>query len=219
MREIRYTLLTTLVALAALLPAASARANPTQASLVQDDPQLTYTSSSHRTARLNELQSLGIDIVKVRVNWRFIAPKKRPRGFNGADPAAYGAAWTPYDELVSGAQARGMDVMFQLGTAAPEWATPGKSAIRSPNPAEFGKFAEAVGKRYPSVHLFSVWNEPNLVSWLSPQYSGKVPASPRIYRGLLNAVYGGMQRSGHGSDQLLVGELLPFSRSSGNSTK
>jgi hypothetical protein len=112
-----------------------------------------------------------------------------------------------------------MDVMFQLGTAAPEWATPGKSAIRSPNPAEFGKFAEAVGKRYPSVHLFSVWNEPNLVSWLSPQYSGKVPASPRIYRGLLNAVYGGMQRSGHGSDQLLVGELLPFSRSSGNSTK
>jgi hypothetical protein len=219
MREIRYTLLIALAALAVLLPAASASANPTQASLVQDDPQLTYTSSSHRTARLNELQSLGIDIVKVRVNWRFIAPKKRPSGFNGADPAAYGPAWTPYDELVSGAQARGMDVMFQLGTAAPEWATPGKSAIRSPNPAEFGKFAEAVGKRYPSVHLFSVWNEPNLVSWLSPQYSGKVPASPRIYRGLLNAVYGGMKRSGHGSDQLLVGELLPFSRSAGNSTK
>src|SRR5947209_755181 len=86
------------------------------------------------------------------------------------------------------------------------------SAIRNPNPAEFGKFVEAVGSRYPSVHMFSVWNEPNLVSWLSPQVSGGVPQSPRIYRGLLNAAYGGMQRSGHGGDQLLVGELLPFTR-------
>jgi hypothetical protein len=212
-------LLIALAALAALVPAAPASANPTQASILQDDPQLVNTSSSHRAKRLDELQSLGIDIVKVRMNWRFVAPKKRPSGFNGADPAAYGAAWQPYDEVVSGAQARGMDVMFQLGTAAPEWATPGKSAIRSPNPAEFGKFVEAVGARYPSVHLFTVWNEPNLVSWLSPQFSGKVPASPRIYRGLLNAAYGGMQRSGHGSDQLLVGELLPFSRSSGNTNK
>jgi hypothetical protein len=212
-------LLIALGALAALVPAAPARANSTQASLMQDDPQLIYTSSSHRTKRLNELQSLGIDIVKVRVNWRFIAPRKRPSHFNGADPTAYGPAWQPYDEIVSGAEARGMEVMFQLGTAAPDWATPGKSAVRSPNPAEFGKFVEAVGTRYPSVHLYSVWNEPNLVSWLSPQFNGKVPASPRIYRGLLNAAYGGMQRSGHGGDQLLVGELLPFSRSSRNSNK
>ena len=220
MRRLRYLLLPiALVPLGTLMPAAPAAASHTQASLLQDDPQLIYTSSGHRTKRLNELQSLGIDIVKVRVNWRFLAPKKRPRGFNGADPASYGNGWKPYDEVVAGAQSRGMDVLFQVGGSAPEWATPGKSAIRNPNPAEFGKFVEAVGARYTSVHMFSVWNEPNLVSWLSPQFSGKVPASPRIYRGLLNAAYGGMQRSGHGSDQLLVGELLPFSRSSGNSSK
>jgi hypothetical protein len=35
----------------------------------------------------------------------------------------------------------------------------------------------------------------------------------------LNAASGGLERSGHGSDQLLVGELLPFSRSAGNSSK
>jgi hypothetical protein len=219
MRELRYLLLIALVPLGALLPATPAAANSTQASLLQDDPQLIYTSSAHRTSRLNELQRLGIDIVKVRVNWRFLAPKRRPSGFNGADPASYGNGWKAYDEVVGGAQSRGMDVLFQIGGSAPEWATPGKSAIRSPNPAEFGKFAEAVGARYPSVHMFSVWNEPNLVSWLSPQFSGKVPASPRIYRGLLNAVYGGMQRSGHGGDQLLVGELLPFTRTARNTTK
>jgi hypothetical protein len=216
---IRALLVAALVQAAALVPSAPASADSTMASLLQDDPQLIYTSSSHRAKRLDELQSLGIDIVKVRVNWRFLAPSKRPHAYNGADPAAYGANWLPYDELVEGAQSRGMDVLFQVGGSAPEWATPGKSAIRSPNPAEFGKFVEAVGTRYPSVHKFSVWNEPNLVSWLSPQFSGKVPQSPRIYRGLLNAAWGGMQRSGHGSDDLFAGELLPFSRSSGNSNK
>ena len=219
MRELRYTLLIALLALALLGPAGAASASPTQASLLQDDPQLIYTSSGHRAKRLDELKSLGIDIVKVRVNWRFLAPKRRPSGFNGADPAAYGNGWKPYDEVVGGAQSRGMDVLFQVGGSAPEWATPGKSAIRNPNPAEFGKFVEAVGARYPSVHMFSVWNEPNLVSWLSPQVSGGVPQSPRIYRGLLNAAYGGMQRSGHGSDQLLVGELLPFTRTSRSTSK
>jgi hypothetical protein len=216
---IRALLLAVLVPLAALLPATPAAANSTQASLLQDDPQLIYTSSSHRAHRLDELQSMGIDIVKVRVNWRYLAPSRRPSGYDGADPAAYGNRWLPYDELVEGAQQRGMDVLFQVGGSAPEWATPGKSAIRNPNPAEFGKFMQAVGTRYPSVHKYSVWNEPNLVSWLSPQVSGGVPQSPRIYRGLLNAAYGGMQRSGHGSDDLFVGELLPFTRSSRSTNK
>jgi hypothetical protein len=208
-----------LLAAALLLPAAPAGASPTQSSMLQDDPQLIFAGTATRTKRLNEIKSLGVDIVKVRVNWRYLAPKRRPSGYNGADPGAYGTRWTPYDELVGGAQARGLDVLFQVGGSAPEWATPGKSGVRSPNPAEFGKFLEAVGARYPSVHLYSIWNEPNLVKWLAPQVSGGVPQSPRIYRGLLNAAAAGLQRSGHGSDQLLVGELLPFTRSAGNSSK
>ncbi|MEA2432499.1 MAG: hypothetical protein QOF65_1969 [Thermoleophilaceae bacterium] len=225
MSEIRYMpirvlVLAALMLMAALLPAAPAGASTTQASILQDDPHLIYTTTSaNREKRLDELQSLGIDIVKVRVNWRVLAPSRRPSGYNGADPTAYGDRWTPYDELVAGAEARGLGVLFQVGGSAPEWATPGNSAIRNPNPAEFGKFVEAVGARYPSVHMYSVWNEPNLVSWLSPQVSGGVPQSPRIYRGLLSAAAGGLQRSGHTSDQLLVGELLPFSRSSNDSTK
>jgi hypothetical protein len=201
----------------ALVPAAPAAASPTQPTILQDDPQLIYRSSEHRFSRLDEIQSLGVDIVKVRVNWRGLAPKHRPA--NGADPAVYGDRWGPYDELVSGAEARGMGVMFQIGGSAPEWATPGKSAIRNPNAAEFGKFAEAVGTRYPSVRLYSFWNEVNLVSWLSPQVSGGIPQSPRIYRGLVNAGAKGLEASGHGGDQMLIGELLPFTRSSKSSNK
>jgi hypothetical protein len=222
MRELRdnptrWLLLAVLMLLAALLPTAPASAKTTQSTMLQDDPQLVYRSSAVRFKRLDELKNLGVDIVKVRVNWRGLAPSHRPA--DGSNPAVYGDRWGPYDEIVAGAEARGMGILFQVGGSAPEWATPGKSAIRNPNPSEFGKFVEAVGTRYPSVHRYSFWNEVNLVSWLSPQVSGGIPQSPRIYRGLVNAGAAGLGRSGHGSDQMLIGELMPFSRSSGNSNK
>jgi hypothetical protein len=210
-------LLAALLLALALIPMTTkpAAASPTQASILQDDPQLLYVSSSHRSKRLSEFRSLGVDIVKVRLRWRDMAPKKRPSGFNGADPNNYD--WRPYDAIVSGAQSRGMGVLFQLGGDAPEWATPGKSAVNKPNAAEFGKWVRAVGTHFPNVNLYSVWNEPNLVSWLAPQQSGGVPQAPRIYRNLVRAASSGLAASGHAGDQLLIGELLP--RSVGNAKK
>ena len=212
-------LLAALLLAAALLPAgaAPAAASPTQASILQDDPQLLYVSASHRNKRLSEFKSLGVDVVKVRVRWRDLAPTKRPAGFNGADPNRYD--WRPYDAIVSGAQSRGMGVMFLLGGAAPDWATPGKSAVKNPNANEFGKWVQAVGTHFPQVNIYSVWNEPNLVSWLAPQRAGNVPQSPRIYRNLVRAAYTGLAASGHANDQILIGELLPFSRTAGNTSK
>jgi hypothetical protein len=207
-----------LLLMAALIPASApspAAASPTQASILQDDPQLLYVSTSHRSKRLSELRSLGVDVVKVRLRWRDMAPKKRPRGFNGADPNNYD--WRPYDAIVSGSQSRGMGVLFQLGGNAPEWATPGTSAVNKPNAAEFGKWVRAVGTHFPNVNLYSVWNEPNLVSWLAPQRSGNVPQAPRIYRNLVRAASSGLAASGHAGDQLLIGELMP--RSAGNAKK
>jgi hypothetical protein len=210
-------LLAMLLLAGALVPASAtpAAASPTQASILQDDPQLLYVSSSHRNKRLDEFRSLGVDVVKVRVRWRDLAPTKRPKGFNGADPNSYD--WTPYDRIVSGSESRGMGVLLQVGGDAPEWATPGKSAVRNPNAGEYRKFVQALGTHFPNVNLFSVWNEPNLVSWLAPQRSGNVPQAPRIYRNLVRAAYSGLSASGHAHDQLLIGELLP--RSVGNKSK
>ena len=204
-----------LVTLLIPITAAPASASPTQASMLQDDPQLLYVTSSHRSKRLSEFKSIGVDVVKVRLRWRDMAPKKRPRGYNGADPNGYD--WRPYDLIVSGAQSRGMGVLFQLGGDAPEWATSGRSAVRNPNATEFGRWVRAVGAHFPNVNLYSVWNEPNLVSWLAPQQSGGVPQAPRIYRNLVRAAASGLAASGHGSDQLLIGELMP--RSTGDKSK
>jgi hypothetical protein len=210
----RTILLAALLCAAALIPAAPAVAKTTQPTMLQDDPELLYGSSALRTKRLDEFKSLGVDIVKVRVRWRDLAPKKRPS--DGSNPDIYG--WGPYDEVVSGAQSRGMQVMFQLGGTAPDWATPGKTPVRNPNASEFGKFAKATGAHFPSVTIWSFWNEPNLKSWLSPQVSGGVPQSPRIYRGLIRAGAAGLAATGHGSDQILIGELLPFTRTSRNTS-
>src|SRR6476661_3941004 len=262
MRKRLLTLVLGLIAVFAV--AGTAVAKTTQPTMLQDDKVLVGGSQEQRDARLDELKSLGVDIVKVRVNWRAIAPSgespTKP-SFNATDPAAYPeSGWAPYDAIVRGAAARGMGVYFQLGGSAPEWATKGKSAVNEPNAGEFKSFVQAVGTRYsgsyggssgtpgtpggggtpiplpkeltdalgtgagataaqaptaalPRVTLFSVWNEPNLKSWLSPQTKKGVPYAPVLYRRLLYAASDGLSASGHGSAQLLVGELLPFARS------
>jgi hypothetical protein len=75
------------------------------------------------------------------------------------------------------------------------------------------------GTALPRVTRWSIYNEPNLGAWLTPQYTGTskkpVPASGRIYRGLLYAGLDGLSASGHGSDQALVGESAPIGRTGG----
>jgi len=61
----------------------------------------------------------------------------------------------------------------------------------------------------PRVSMFSIWNEPSQPGWLRPQAAGRRPASPHIYRGLLDAGWSGLQDSGHGGDTILIGELAP----------
>jgi hypothetical protein len=96
---------------------------------------------------------------------------------------------------------------------APTWAEgPRKPANAQPgswrpNPAQFASFATAAAVRYdghfpdplrpgsflPRVSLWQPWNEPNLNGYLTPQWtrtgSGWAPASPGIYRQLLNSFY------------------------------
>jgi hypothetical protein len=77
--------------------------------------------------------------------------------------------------------------------------------------------AEDGGGALPRVTAWSVLNEPNQPGWLGPQWQvdprrgGRplLPASPRIYRSLADAVYAGLAASGHGSDLLLLGETAP----------
>ena len=60
------------------------------------------------------------------------------------------------------------------------------------------------------VSLYAIWNEPNHPAFLLPQWnSNGTPASPRIYRGLYQAGYAGLQAAGMAHPQVLFGETAP----------
>jgi hypothetical protein len=122
--------------------------------------------------------------------------------------------------------------------AIPPWASRchGSVALRQdcrPDPHEFAMFVQALARRYsgsyrdenqgggilPRVRRWSIWNEPNQGGWLKPQYTRHhghvVPASPYIYRELVNAGARGLRASGHARDQIMLGETAPIGRRRG----
>jgi hypothetical protein len=221
------------LALCTLCAAAGpALASKGQLTILQDDSQLLGSNGERRDATLDEWKALGVDVVKLRVDWRDISPDDKPG--DPSDPAAYRAdVWQRYDRAIRSAQDRGMQVFLMLGGHAPKWASedspeglPG--GVQRPSANLFQQFVQATGKRYsgnytappgdysdplplPRVTIWSLWNEPNLVSWLSPQKE-----APQLYRNLLYGGFDGLSASGHGNDTILYGELLPFAR--GNKT-
>jgi hypothetical protein len=201
---------------AATVAAPAADASSRQLMIMQDD--IYVRGATDKT--LDEFDRLGVDIVKLNLYWDEVAPngRRRPSGFDGADPGDYD--WSNYGSAVQAILARGMQPYFSIGGRAPDWASKrrGRRGTYRPNSKEFRLFAEAAGERFPDVEIWSIWNEPNLSSWLSPQRGkGGVPLAPSIYRNLYLAGHRGLRASGHGGDRILLGELMP--RGSGSSGK
>ena len=212
------------LALAVLAAGAGpAHASSKQVTIMQDDGLLFRSGGAVRDQTLDEMKALGADVIKAQVYWNEISPRVRnkPSGFDSADPASYD--FSAYDGLVRAIVARGMTPFLVIGNRAPDWAV--KKVTKSPHDGiyrpdrkEFRLFAQAVGRRYsgdynglPRVGLWSVWNEANLSSWLAPQRSKKgVPIAPSLYRNLYLAGRGGLADTGHGSDTILLGELMPL---------
>src|SRR4051812_26495348 len=229
----RRSLLAPVLALAALTGfAAQAHAAQFVQSVMQDDNRLIYSNAASRVYALNKMQGLGVDAVRVSVLWSAVAPRKKPR--NGADPKAYRAAnWDKYDDLVRDAQARGIGVYFDVAPPGPRWTQakandPANQKTWKPNALQFGRFFQAVAKRYtgsyadenegrtvlPRVSWWGIGNEPNQGGWLMPQAQKigghLVPTSPAIYRDLLIAGATSLIRTGHGFDTINMGETAPL---------
>ena len=155
----RYVLTLVLAVVALVAICAPAQARKTQLSMFQHDSILRGSGNEARAKALDELDALGVDVVKALVNWRALAPAgdSKPDGFDGANPGSYSAdAWAPYDDLVQAVRARGMRVLFALGGHAPDWASSGTASSpgsRKPNPSEYRKFVKAIGTRYSGSYV------------------------------------------------------------------
>jgi hypothetical protein len=155
---------------AALVPAAAAGASPYIRYGVQDDAWLEYGPGT-LDDRLDQLDSFGVDIVRVNVSWRLTEPR----------PGVYD--WTRTDALLDGLRSRGIAPLVTLyGT--PAWANGGLPENWAPRSAtSFAAFARRIASRYPSVRLWAIWNEPNQRRWLRP-------TTPATYvQKLLNPAY------------------------------
>jgi hypothetical protein len=139
---------------------AHAVASTHEESVLMDDEQLIYASSSHMAQTLKEIKALGIDRVKVSIVWKLVAPDPLSRNkpsFDATNPAAYPTgAWQRWDQLVAWCRLLGLKVYFQIVPPAPLWATSGPTEksgngydwSENPSGSDFAKFVEAVGRRY-----------------------------------------------------------------------
>ncbi len=231
-------------ALVGCLVAACGSSSKPRVSLPTGNPNLQSIIEAHGYVQLDPLaalpqfKALGVDRVRVYIAWNTVAPnptaRHEPAGFDGANPAAYGAAlWAPYDAIVREAAKVRIGLDVTVGAPPPLWAA-GQGAPKhshraaewKPSAAEFGQFMHALGERYsghyrpagsakplPRVDFWSIWNEPNYGQYLAPQAidSSSVEVAPRLYRGLLNAAWSALAETGHTPqrDTILIGETAP----------
>jgi hypothetical protein len=203
-------------------------ASQSQQTIFDATAALLGAGERERRQSLNELDALGVDTIRIVLQWRSVAPSpgrsRRPAGFRPGDPDDYPqGAFASLDAAVRGAAARGMRVLLTPSGPIPDWASRSShSRLVEPIPAELRRFAAALGRRYgggfrpgtgaaelPRVRHWSVWSEPNQDIFLRPQFRRGRPYSPRLYRRLFLAAQAGLQASGHGGDVLLVGETAP----------
>ena len=115
------------------------------------------------------------------------------------------------DRAVGAARARNTKVQLTLTSPAPAWATSdhriGGTGV---DPARFGRFAGVVARRYRGqVARYSIWNEPNLRSWLQGRNRRETPAGR--YRKLYIRGYKAIKRADRRA-AVLIGELAPYGR-------
>jgi hypothetical protein len=214
MPRIRKLLISTL---ACVVVAGSAGAGQALAS----HGQLTYFEASSLLLKANtrqhtieQLKYLGVKALRIELKWSEVAPAPTSAtepSFQATNPVSYD--WGNYGTLLPEIKKLGWPVLLTVTGPAPRWATANGKApyITRPDPKDFEEFTTAVAREFGSeVSTYSIWNEPNESVFLLPQWnSNGTPASGRIYRGLYQAGYAGLQAGGLTHPKVLFGETAP----------
>jgi hypothetical protein len=204
LRFVRVTLVAAVGALAVF--AATASATPRMMVGFYDDPSFRWSNTA---ANLEAARSANASVIHTTADWSQIAPKRPANPLNGDDPAY---RLGDLDSLVRDAPKYGLQVFVNI-SGAPKWANGGKKPNVPPkNLADLTKFSQMLAKRYNGttaglgyVARWSVWNEPNLELFLTPQFKGDKIVSPGIYAKIYAAAYKGI-KAGNSLAQVAIGE-------------
>jgi polysaccharide biosynthesis protein PslG len=201
-----YAALLALVVLFAV-PAATVRAATQMPIGFFDDPSFRWSTSTAQN--LAAAAAAGATVIRTTADWAQIAPTKPANANDPTDPAY---KLTDLDTLVREAARYNLRVMIDI-TGTPKWANGGLSENHMPkNLNDLKTFAQLLAVRYDgenpgmgSVDLWSVWNEPNLTQFLTPQFVGKKIVSPANYGKLYKAAYAGI-KAGNPAAKVAIGE-------------
>jgi polysaccharide biosynthesis protein PslG len=159
------------------------------------DPALASESASNQAADLASMKAVGINAVRLDVNWNYI---------QSSGPNSYSWGWL--DQVVASARAAGMSVDL-IAEGCPQWAA--VSGAQAPNaqpasPAAFAQFAGALAARYApkGVQTFEIGNEPNNAVFWQPA------PNPAAYTADLIAAYKAIKKVAP-SAVVLSGGLAP----------
>ncbi|HEY7891720.1 MAG TPA: hypothetical protein VIC05_05875 [Solirubrobacteraceae bacterium] len=177
-----------------------------------DEPLFQSSNPSVRQFWLSHAAAEHAGIVRLNISWKGVVHAVPASEAQASDPSWSGYDFSVTDGVVRDAAAAGLNMMLTLAGGAPRFAEgpgrPGSALAGSwqPNASAYGAFARAVALRYsgtytppgssvalPRVRFWQAWNEPNLSIYLTPQWTGSPghyrPASPSVYRPLLDAFY------------------------------
>ena len=192
------------------------------------DDLFTNESAAVRSKYLGLAADANATYARINVYWSSVAftPPANP-----TDPSDPAYDFAEIDRAVKSANEQGLEVVL-LVLNAPTWAeAPGRHAdLRpgtwKPSPDALRGFAEALARRYsgsypdpaggslPGVKYYEAWNEPNLRNYLNPLWEVRKPASPEVYRGLLNGFYAGI-KAASSANRVITGGTSPFGEKPG----
>lgn len=139
---------------------------------------------------------LGVRIYEVDLDWNQIVPRRPRNGKNPRDPVYRWPA--SIAQAITQARRYHMQVLLQL-IYTPRWANGGKARNVPPGtPAVYGNFAEAAARKYPSVHLWMVWGEPDRTPNFSvtrratpgQKLTAAERIAPHLYARMIDCAYG-----------------------------
>lgn len=159
---------------------------------------------------LPSYRDLGAGLWQTQLRWDTVA-LSRPA--NPTDPTDPAYLWPPeLGPAIDEAVALGMQVSMMI-SATPRWANGGLSARWVPtDPADYANFVAAASRKYPNVHLWMIWGEPNRDANFAPfttPSTSKGPlteaqqAAPHNYARILDAAYGALKAVNPGN--LVIG--------------
>jgi hypothetical protein len=146
-------------------------------------------------------RTLGARIYETELNWNTVAPHKPLDPASPADPAYVWPAMLSKE--IAAAKRFGMRVLIQVGNA-PGWANGGHggSGWAPKDPLAYVDFIKAAAHKYPGVHMWMIWGEPNRKDDFRPEVPARYTQTrltarqrqaPHLYAQMLDGAYGALK--------------------------